>query len=201
MSRNVDAEDPTPEGPVRTEPDSAESTPGDHVSRVEAEISPVERSPTRLGSLLAVVAALVAVASGGIYSMPALAVGGAGLLGLTIGVVRGSQDTVTVGAATLFAGVVVAGVQGAPVAATLVGTVATVFAWDVAGTAIAIGDQLGRAVDSSRIEVVHASTSALVGVLAATVGYGIYVTATGGQPLVALAFLLLASVLLLATLR
>ena len=173
----------------------------DHVSRTEAGISPIERSPTRLGSLLAVGAGLVAVATSGIYSMPALAVGGAGFLLLAAGVVRGGQGTVTMGATVVFAGVVLAGVQGAPVAATLVGTVATVFAWDVAGTAITVGDQLGRAVDTSRIEVVHASTSALVGVLAATLGYGIYVTTTGGQPLVALAFLLLAAVLLLATLR
>ena len=176
-------------------------TPGDRGSRAGAEIPPVERSPTRLGGLLAVGAALVALATSGIYSMPALTVGGAGLLLLVAGVVRGSQRAVTTGAAALFAGVVLAGIQGAPVAATLVGTVAAVLAWDVAGTAIVVGDQLGRAVDSSRIEIVHASTSALVGVLAATLGYGVYVTATGGQPLVALAFLLLAAVLLLATLR
>ena len=173
--------------------------PGPRVLR--ADVSPVERSPARLGSWLAVGAGLVAVATSGIYSLSALAVGGAGVLLLVVGVVRGTQNGVTMGAATMFGGIVVASVQGAPVAATLVGTVAVVFAWDVAGTAITIGDQLGRAVDTSRIEVVHASTSALVGVLAATLGYGIYVTATGGQPLVALAFLLLATVLLLATLR
>jgi hypothetical protein len=60
--------------------------------------------------------------------------------------------------------------------------------------------QLGREADTRRVEVVHLVGSAAVAAAAATVGYGVYLTAGGGQPVAALLLLLLAGVILLVTL-
>lgn len=160
----------------------------------------VDRRPARLSRGLAVGAGLVAVAASGAYSWGALGVGGLALLVLGAGLVRGRDAAVTLGAVGLFAGAVVAGVRGAPAAAVLVATAASVLAWDAGRTATSVGRQLGRAADTRRVEAVRAGGSLVVGLATAGVGYGVFRTATGGQPVAALLFALLAAVLLVVAL-
>lgn len=163
-------------------------------------MSAVDRSPARLGRGVSVGAGLLALLSVGLYSRPALAVGGAGLVLLVVGLIRGSDAAVTVGAFGLFAGAILAGARGAPVAPVLVSVTSAVLAWDAGGSAIGVGNQLGRDADTRRLEAVHLTASALVGAVTAGAGFGLYRAGTGGRPAAALVLLLVAAVLLVAAL-
>lgn len=156
----------------------------------------IDRSPTRVASALAVLSALAALVAGGASSWIGLALGGAGVAVLAAGVALARHDAVSLGAAALFGGVLAAGVQGAPVAPLLAGGVATVVAWDSAGTAIDLGAQLGREAPTRRLELVHAAGTALVGGLAATAGWSIYQISLGSRPLTGPVFLLVAALCL-----
>jgi hypothetical protein len=160
----------------------------------------VDRRPARLSRGLALAAGLVAVATSGAYAPGAIGVGALGLLVLAAGFVRGRDAAVTLGAAGVFAGAVVAGVRGAPAVPVLVAVTASVVAWDAGGTAMDVGRQLGRAADTRRLEAVHAGASLAVGAVTAGVGYAVFRTATGGQPAAALLFALLAAALLVVAL-
>lgn len=160
----------------------------------------VDRSPARLGRGVSIGAALVALLASGLHSWPALAAGTLGLLLLVAGLVRGSDAAVTVGAFGLFAGAIVAGARGAPALPVLVSVTSAVLAWDAGGSAISVGDQLGRDADTRRLEAVHLTASALVGAMTAGVGYGLYRAGAGGRPVAALVLLVVAAVLLVAAL-
>lgn len=165
-----------------------------------ARADPIERKPATVSRQLGTAAAVVAVAAAARYSLGGAA---AGLLGLAVflaGVVVGTRRAVSIGAAGLLSGVLYAGVVGAHPVALLVGVGASVFAWDAGGTAIDLGAQLGREADTVKLEAVHAAGSLVVGTAAAAVGYAVFLTAAGGQPVAALFLLLLAGVLLLSTL-
>ncbi|WP_247003720.1 DUF7519 family protein [Halosolutus gelatinilyticus] len=156
-----------------------------------------DRSPARLSGVASCVAAGCAAIASGLYSWYALAAGGVGLALLVSGVARGTRSSVSLGAAALVAGAIVAGVQGAAAGAVLVSVVAAVLAWDAGTTAISIGEQLGRKAPTRRIELVHLAASAAVGALTIGAGYLLYEIATDGQPLSALVLLIVATVLLL----
>ncbi|MUW14039.1 hypothetical protein GJ633_04720 [Halorubrum sp. CBA1125] len=143
---------------------------------------------------------MVALGASGFYSWGALVAGTLGLLLLLSGLVRGSNAAVTVGAFGLFLGGVTAGVQSAPTVPVLVSVTFAVLAWDAGGNAISIGRQLGREADTIRIEVTHVAASGLVGVVTVGLGYGLYRTGTGEQPVAALVFSVLAAVLLIEAL-
>lgn len=163
-------------------------------------MKPIDRSPARLSRWISFVAALVALVSSGLYSWPALATGTLGLGLLGVGLARGSTTGVTVGAFGLFVGAILAGAQGAPVVPALIGVTFAVLAWDLGGSAISIGDQLGRDADTVRLEAVHMTGSTAVGAVTAGVGFGLYQAGNGGQPVAALVFLVIAAVLLVAAL-
>ncbi|WP_207891180.1 DUF7519 family protein [Natrarchaeobius oligotrophus] len=155
------------------------------------------RRPTKIaggvsiGAIVIATAAVVATsATGGL-----LAVAGVGLVavGLFGGRPVGRRRLVDYGSLATFAGVVVAGLEGAAIEPTLLATVAVVVAWDLGGSAIDLGEQLGREADTRRLEVVHAVSSALVGLATVTVGFGTYAVAAGGQPVGAVVLLLLAA--------
>lgn len=160
----------------------------------------IDRRPARLSRGLALAAGLVAVATSGAYAWGALWVGTLGLLVLAVGLVRGRDAAVTLGATGLFVGGVVAGVRGAPAVPVLVAVTASVVAWDAGGTATGVGRQLGRAAETRRLEAVHAGASLAVGAVTAGAGYAVFRTATGGQPAAALLFALLAAALLVVAL-
>lgn len=163
--------------------------------------TPIDRSPVRLGSGTAIALALVAWFAVGIYAVPAFVAGVPGVALLVIGTTRGTHWPVTLGAVLLFASALLAGVWGAPALALLVGTAMSVLAWDTAGTAIDLGEQLGREAATVRVQAAHIGASALVGLVTIGISYGIYRSVAGGQPLAALVFLLLAALLLTEALR
>jgi hypothetical protein len=163
-------------------------------------VRPVDRSPTRLGRWASVIAGLLALVSSGFYSWPALVAGALGLVLLVVGVVRGTNRTVSVGAFGLFAGAVLAGAQGAPVIPVLASVTASVLAWDFGNHAIGLGAQLGPEADTLRLEAVHLTASTAVGAVVAAVGFGLYRTGTGEQPVAALVLLVVAAVLLVEAL-
>lgn len=153
----------------------------------------IDRSPTRTGSAIAVVAALVTLVAVGAFSWPALALAGLGVLAVVAGLALARHDAVTTGGAALFLAVLAAGVQSAPIPALLGGAVATVVAADSAGTAIDLGAQLGRGAPTLRLELVHAGGTALVGTAAAAVGWAVYQIGVGTTPLTAPVLLLVAA--------
>lgn len=161
----------------------------------------IDRSPTRLSGSVAVLAAVLAFATVGAYSWPALAAGAAGVALIVAGLLVGSEPAVTGGAAALAGGVLVGGVEGVPALLVLFAAALAVLAWDAATFAVGLGRQLGRAADTARLEAVHLAATVSVGAATVGVGYALFRTAGGGLPVTALVFLLLGAVLLSAALR
>jgi hypothetical protein len=166
--------------------------------RTDKEIT---RRPTKTGTTITLVAGAVATVfalfggpSGFGVAVVGLAILGFGLLGVR-------QTLVDLGALVLFAGVALGALQGAPVLSVLLGTVASVVAWDAGGTAMSMGRQMGREAATKRAETVHALVGTAVGLVAIGGGYAIYRVAGGGKPTAALLFMLLAIGLLVSGLR
>lgn len=162
--------------------------------------SELDRRPSRTGTALALLAAVVVVA--------ALTPAGAGQLVAVTGLVafaaalrRGSAVLLGAGGTGLFAGVLLGGVAGAPPEPMLVAAAGTVVAWDVGENALTLGDQLGRAARTERAELVHAAGSTAVAAVGAALAYLAFVGVDRGQPSMALVLLLLGAVLLATTLR
>lgn len=160
----------------------------------------VDRRPARLSAWVAAFASSLAFVASAFYSWPALAVGALGLVVLWGGLLARTLAAVTIGAFALFVAAVVAGAQHAPVLPVVVSVSLAVVAWDAGGNAISVGEQLGREANTARVEAVHSLASLAVGAATAGVGYAVYSFGTGGQPVAAVAFLLLGAVLLIATL-
>lgn len=161
---------------------------------------PIHR-PTRVSSAGALLAAVVVVLVSGTGGVVALVVATGGMLSLGAAVVRGSRGWAATGALGLFVALVVAGLTGAGSLPVLVGTAATMVAWDLSEHAIGLGEQLGRTAITRRQEGVHAAFSVGVGVLG--IGLALVVTRTGVGPLPVPAFVvgLVASIAFLAGLR
>lgn len=153
----------------------------------------------RGGVVFALVAALVASATG-LYSWVALGLGALGFVCFAAGSLTDRGWLVTAGAAGLFGCVIVAGTQDAPPLVVLVGTAATVLAWDSTQTALALDEQLGRTTSAGAIPLVHVGATALVGALAVGTGYGIYQVTRGDEAAGAFLFLLVAAVVLASAL-
>jgi hypothetical protein len=156
----------------------------------------IDRSPTRLGASLALLAGLFGVLGTGLGVLAAAAPGLAGLLVLGAGLYRGSRRLVSAGAVVLLLGVLLAGIGGGPPAGLVVGTLGALLAWDYGENAITLGEQLGREADTRRAELVHAAAALGVGAVGSGVVYGVYLAASGGRPVTALVFLLIGVVLL-----
>lgn len=164
-------------------------------------MKPISRSPSQGCQLGALVMGVLSLGASGYYSWPALVVGTAGFGLLAVGLLRGSNGNVTVGAFGLFVAAITSGAGGAPIGPVLLSVITAVLAWDYGGTAISIGRQLGTEARTGRIEAVHMGASALVGISTAGVGYGLYWAGSGGQPITAVVFLVLAAVFLVLALR
>lgn len=160
---------------------------------------PLDRSPTRVSATLALLAALAGVLALSV-SGPAVLVGVIGTGLLALGLYRGSRAAVTLGSTGVFGGTVLAGLAGSPPELLLFVTAATVTAWDVAEFAVGLGEELGRAAETRRLELVHAGSSALVATLAAIGGVLVFRTIGRGPPL-ALVALLCGAVVLVVALR
>lgn len=160
----------------------------------------IDRSPTRVGSALALSAGALALAPGASTVGAGVLVGALGLLSLLNGLLFARRGLVTLGSTLLVAGVLVAGVEGASTLLVLWGVVAGVFAWDVGQNALCLGEQLGHEAETVRAELLHAGSSAAVGLGTAALGYGVYLVGTGGRPVAAVVLLLFAAAALVAAL-
>ncbi|WP_233274761.1 DUF7519 family protein [Haladaptatus cibarius] len=174
-------------------------------SKIETESKPqtaeIDRSPARVSQLLAIIAASVALGASAFFGNVGLVGGSLGLVLVALGVVRGSRRLVTTGSFALLAGVLSGGLAAAPPELMIPGTMATVLAWDSGEQAINVGEQLGREADTRTLEIMHAAASTVVAISAGGVGYGMYLLGSGGQPMTALVFLLIAALALTSALR
>lgn len=168
----------------------------------------IERAPTRPGTYLALLLGLAVVLLALPYSGAGAMVGAAGLTLLGAATVGGWRRLVDLAGLVLALAVVTTGLRVPssgvdPVAALVVlaAAVAAVVAWDVATNAIDMGEQLGRESDTIRAEASHALASTTVGVLVAGGAYSVFRLSSGGQPVAALALMLLAMLVLVSALR
>jgi hypothetical protein len=161
----------------------------------------VTRSPSLLSVTLSLVAAAASLVAGVVVGSVGLPASALGVVLVGAGVFLGSRPLLTAGTAGLLLGLVIAGSAGAPPETLVTGVLFAVVSWDVGEHGIGVGEQLGRETDTTRVELVHAAASLVVGLLATVVGYGAYRAATGGQPVAALVFLLVGAVVLVAALR
>jgi len=168
----------------------------------------IDRAPTRPGSYLALLSGLAVVLLALPYSGTAALVGSGGLALIGAATVGGWRGLVDLGGLVLALAVVTTGLQVPssgvdPIAALVVlaAAVAAVVAWDVATNAIDMGEQLGRKSDTVRAEASHALATAIVGLLVAGGAYSVFRLSSGGQPVAALALLLLAMLVLVSALR
>ena len=162
----------------------------------------VTRKPPRLGVALAALAAAVGAAALGLVSLPGGGAAGAGVALVTVGTLVGSRRVLGAGATALVAGVLLAGgLSNAGPGPLLLGGFAAALSWDLGEHAVGLGEQLGRETDATRNVATHAAGSVAVGAVAAAVSFGVYVAAAGGQPVVALVFLLVGAIALVSAVR
>lgn len=164
-------------------------------------MSEITRQPSRFGIAVAVGFALLSIASTAVVAQTAAAVSGIGLVVLALGLAWASRRLVTNGGGIVLVGVLYAGYTGAPPLLVLVGALTGVLAWDAASNAVSVGEQLGKESSTARGEVVHVTSSFLVGTLSVAVGYAVYLAAAGGQPIAAVFLLVVGAVALVNALR
>jgi hypothetical protein len=161
-----------------------------------AAVPELDRSAARFSGVAAIGAALLALGLLAPASLVAFSLGAVGAATAIGGVIASYRGLVTAGASVQFVGVLAAGIAGASALRLLVATGAVLFAWDVGRYAIDLGAQLGTAAATTGIERRHAGRSAAVIVLTGGVGYAVFRTVSGSQPVVGVVALLIAGALL-----
>ncbi len=161
----------------------------------------IDRTPTPRSAIGAVAFAAIASAMLALASIDGAVLAFAGTIVLAVGVWLARLRIVSAGSLLLVGGIVAAGVTGATAEPLLVAAVCVVLAWDLAETAIELGDRIGRDASTARFEAVHAATSLAVGVGSAAVGYGLYVATAGGQSTTAVVLLLFGAVIVISAFR
>lgn len=172
--------------------------------RNESELTGVEidDTPTKASTTASLVAAVIGAATSAPFAVLALPLGIGGIGMIAFGLIRKkSRMYVSLGAACLFLSVMVASGFGTPVEFLLLSTIAIVLAWDFGQNAISLGEQMGRQSKTKRNEIIHGAASTIVVFAAAGIGYGMYLGASGGQPVSALATMLLGLVFLIWAIR
>lgn len=164
----------------------------------DAGSSTVDRSPARLSAGLAILAALLAVGIVGARVEVALYVGSAGVVLVAFGTLAGARARVGQGVLVLFAAITVAGATGLDPGSMVPATLCALLALDAGGYGITVGEQLGRAADTRRAELVHATLTVAVGAIGATIGYGAFLAAAGDQPTLAVVLLFAGAAALVA---
>lgn len=161
------------------------------------------------GTLAGLAVALYAIGQGvgstaGITPKLVLVPGIVGIVLLTLGVVAVlpgyERWFVSGGAAAVLVAVFFSGfARNASTVALLAATAATVVAWDAGEQSVNMGEQLDRAADTWRVEVVHWGVGVLVGGIGLLVAVAIGGVGVTGLPLVGLAAMLVAAVVFLIT--
>jgi len=149
--------------------------------------------PTRRAGAIALASAVVAALAGGVGSTTGLAIGLIGVGFIAFGLTRTRLFTFDFGALFLFGGVLHSGLETGLIEVTLVGTIATILAWDLGHTARDLGVQLGRETDTARLELARFVGSVTVAVASAGFGYAIFFAAQGLESTTALAAMILAA--------
>ncbi|GAB7091992.1 hypothetical protein JCM18237_22630 [Halorubrum luteum] len=168
----------------------------DHARRAERDDRPPVSSV-----VAAAIAGGVALSAGFLAEPTGGALVGVAAVGLVLGTLRGSHRVLSWSAGAGVVGLGVAGYLGAAPEPLLVAAAALAVAWDVGDHGVSLGRQVGRDASTRRNVVAHAGVTVLVGGTAVGVTYVAYVLAAGGQPVTALAFLLLGAVVVASTLR
>ncbi|ELZ07058.1 hypothetical protein C479_15672 [Halovivax asiaticus JCM 14624] len=132
--------------------------------------------PSTVAGSCALGAGLVGVVVAGLGSIESAAIAVAGFGLLVWAVRRGGSVALDLGSVILFLALVHGTSRTASMGGALVGSLAVVLAWDFAHTARDIGRQLGRDSQTKRLEVVRISTSALAGLVPASVGYLVFLS-------------------------
>lgn len=159
-------------------------------------MDPVSRRPRLLSASVAVLAAVVTVGAAGFYSWNAIGLGAVGVFLLGVGLATARNGIVTAAAAALVLTAFLAGLAGAPPLPLLLAVIAAILAGDLGNTAVGLGAQLGNDASAYRLEATHMGASGVVGLLTGGLGYGLFQVGAGGQPIIALVFLVVAAVLL-----
>lgn len=155
--------------------------------------------PPLLSVSIAVAAGAVALLS--LSTVPeAAAIAGVAVVALGGGLFLASRRLLEWGGLVFVVAIVVGGVFGASVSFLALAALSAVVAWDVADHAFDLGRQIGRDAATRRNELVHAAGSLFVGSLTGGVVFGTFLATTGGQPITALAFLLVGSIALVIAL-
>lgn len=160
----------------------------------------VSHRPSDAGAMGGMVAGLVGALAAVAYSPVGAVVGFAGLVLLVLGIVLPRPGFFGLGGATLFAGVIVSGVYGAPATLLVAGSVGTVLAYDLLHNAASHGRQVGRRSPSATAELTHAGGSLVAGGIVAVLVLVID-GLTGGSSTTAVGLLAMAGVLLVLALR
>lgn len=160
----------------------------------------IDPRPTRLGIGITGVFAIVALLATAVVPVSLLP-NLLGVLLIVFGTIRGTRSFVTLGAACLVGGVLVAGLSGAGPEPLLIATAGIVLAWDTGTQAIDIGTTLGRTANTTRALVVHVAASTIIAAVIAGLGYAVYRVVGTGQPVTALVLLLFGALVLGAALR
>jgi hypothetical protein len=156
-----------------------------------------DTQPTRLASSVGIVAAVIASVLVAPYSATALGFCVVGLAVLAGSLWKLRQGATTIGAVSIFAGILFAGLQGAPELLLLLSGAGTVLAWDSIYTAIGLGTQLATETQTKRVEIVHVTASGLVGLGSVLGAFTVYTTNIDGPAAAVLLFSL--AVVLIAT--
>ena len=148
--------------------------------------------PTKRAGAISLASAVVAAAAGGAGSATGLAIGLIGVGFIAFGLTRTRLFTFDFGGLFLFGAVLHSGLETGLIEVTLVGTVASVLAWDLGHTARDLGVQLGRETDTTRLEHARFVGSVAVAVTSAGLGYAIFFAAQGVESTTALAAMIVA---------
>lgn len=165
----------------------------------EQETVEVVRAPSRLGQVVALVAAAVGVVLTAPFAALALPFAVAGLAVVAGSLfVAHSRGWLSVGVGLILLGAIISGGYGAvPVELMLVGVAAALLAFDVGQYTIGVGEQLGRQAPTRRLEVTHATASAIALTVASAFVYAVYLFAGDGRPASAVALSVIGAILLM----
>jgi len=148
----------------------------------------------RIAAGAAVASAFLATVALASSTLLALGPAGFGAGVIAVAASEGRKRLISLGAALLFAGLLLAGMEGGSPPALLLGAVGVVVAYDAGRYAVRLGHQL-RGAPTARAELVHVGATATVATAAAAVGGVAFRIGGGGQPSTALVALLLATLL------
>lgn len=155
-------------------------------------------APPYVASGFAIGGALVVIATVGAASFTAALTAALGTWVVGAGLSRGGERIATGGAALLFGGILVAGLEGAPELLLLVAAVGTAIAFDGSRYAVRLGYQIGREAPTASAEIAHISVIAVTTVVTAGVGYLVFLIGAGEQTTTTLVALLVATLLLIS---